>query len=84
MCVLGVARTCQHNWSFVRMCSLTIECVLLHRMCSLTVARTCQHNWSLVPRNRSLLTRTHTSGMLVLVGLFCLIIGLFCLIIGLF
>jgi hypothetical protein len=26
----------------------------------------------------------HTSGLLVLVGLFCLIIGLFCLIIGLF
>ena len=33
---------------------------------------------SLLPYNRSLLARTHTSGMLVLVGLFCRIIGLFC------
>ena len=32
---------------------------------------------SLLPCNRFLLTLTHTSGMLVLVGLFCLIIGLF-------
>jgi hypothetical protein len=32
---------------------------------------------SLLPYNRSLLTLTHTSGVLVVVGLFCRGIGLF-------
>ena len=49
------------------------------RYASISVGLFCAYNRSLFPYGRPLLTLTHTrtSGMLVLVGLFCLIIGLF-------
>jgi hypothetical protein len=50
-----------------------------HRYASISVGLFCAYNRSLLSCGRPLLTlvHTHTLGMLVLIGLFCLIIGLF-------